>query len=107
MNYTIIETSIFTKRVIELFTDEEYKDFQSELLKNPTKGDVISGSKGLRKIRVASSGRGKRGGSRVIYYLQEGDKIIFLLLIFPKNEQENLSNEQLSKLIKVIESIKQ
>jgi hypothetical protein len=61
-----IETSIFTRQVLELLTDEEYADLQSELAANPLAGDVIEGTGGLRKVRVAAKGKGKRGGARVI-----------------------------------------
>ncbi|HEX5676798.1 MAG TPA: hypothetical protein VFX91_02400 [Alcanivorax sp.] len=63
-----IETPIFTKRLRGLLDDESYADFQQELGNRPDMGDVIQGTGGLRKVRVASSGRGKRGGARVIYY---------------------------------------
>lgn len=55
-----IETSVFTRQVQELLTDEEYAVFQSALAANPEAGDVIEGTGGLRKVRVAASGRGKR-----------------------------------------------
>ena len=55
-----------TRQVLELLTDEEYADFQSELAANPLAGDVIEGTGGLRKVRVAAKGRGKRGGARAI-----------------------------------------
>jgi hypothetical protein len=61
-----IETSVFTRQVLELMTDEEYADFQSELAANPLAGDVIKDTGGLRKVRVVAKGRGKRGGARVI-----------------------------------------
>lgn len=61
-----IETSVFTRQVLEMLTDEEYADFQSELVANPLAGDVIEGTGGLRKVHVAANGRGKRGGARVI-----------------------------------------
>ena len=64
----IIETSIFTKRVIELLEDDEYKELQLFLAANPESGDIIPGSQGLRKLRWKSQGKGKRGGSRIIYY---------------------------------------
>lgn len=56
-----IETSVFTRQVQELLTDEEYAAFQSALAANPEAGDVIEGTGGLRKVQVAASGRGKRG----------------------------------------------
>ena len=63
-----IETSVFTRQVQELLTDEEYRQLQIVLLVHPDVGDLIQGSGGLRKMRWSAKGHGKRGGSRVIYY---------------------------------------
>ncbi|MCC5789168.1 MAG: type II toxin-antitoxin system RelE/ParE family toxin [Opitutales bacterium] len=98
-----IETPIFTKQASGgLFNDEELKQLQTELLKNPCKGDLITGSGGLRKIRLARKGRGKSGGFRVIYY-RNTPEIIFLLLAYPKNKQENLTKAELKLLRELIE----
>ena len=64
----IIETSVFTKQVQTLLTDEEYHQLQAELVRRPEAGAVIPRSGGLRKVRWSMPGRGKRGGARVIYY---------------------------------------
>ena len=64
---------------------------------NPDAGDVIRGGGGLRKIRWSAQGRGKRGGIRIIYYLLEEDQI-YLLFAYPKNKQEDLTNDQLRVL---------
>jgi mRNA-degrading endonuclease RelE of RelBE toxin-antitoxin system len=64
----IIETPIFTKRVKEILSDEEYRLFQIKLINDPESGNIIKGSGGIRKIRWSGSGRGKRGGSRILYY---------------------------------------
>ncbi|WP_275348286.1 type II toxin-antitoxin system RelE/ParE family toxin [Xenorhabdus bovienii] len=63
-----IETSIFTEDCKELLSDDEYREFQQYLADNPAAGDVIQHTGGLRKVRWASRGKGKRGGVRVIYY---------------------------------------
>jgi mRNA-degrading endonuclease RelE of RelBE toxin-antitoxin system len=67
-------------------------------------GDLIRSSGGLRKMRWAGSGRGKRGGLRIIYYWNLPDSTILLLLAYPKNEQDNLTPEQLKILKSVIET---
>ena len=72
----IIETPIFTKRVKSILKDEEYRLLQNELIFKPESGKIIPGSGGLRKIKWSGSGRGKRGGSRLIYYWFRGDEII-------------------------------
>ena len=63
-----IETSIFTKRITESVSDEDYHKLQVLLAEHPDAGDLIRGSGGIRKIRCAASGRGKRGGARTLYY---------------------------------------
>jgi hypothetical protein len=64
----IIETSIFTNKITTILNDEEYRGLQHVLLAIPGAGDLIQGSGGIRKIRWGASGRGKRGGVRIIYY---------------------------------------
>jgi hypothetical protein len=97
-----IETPIFTKQASGgLFTDEELKELQRELLNNPNKGDLIAGSGGLRKIRLARKGGGKSGGFRVIYY-RSTPEVIFLLLAYPKNKQDNLSKAEVKLLRELI-----
>lgn len=98
-----IETPMFTKRLRDLLDDDRYADFQRELALNPEQGDVIEGTGGLRKVRVASRGRGKRGGSRVIYYHFVSRSHIALLLIYPKNEKDDLSDSERKALKQLIE----
>lgn len=86
-----IETSVFTRQVLELLTDDEYADFQRNLAGNPWAGDVIQGTGGLRKVRVAARGHGKRGGARVIYYYVSSAAQIRLLLIYAKGRKDDLS----------------
>jgi mRNA-degrading endonuclease RelE of RelBE toxin-antitoxin system len=101
---TFKETTIFTRQVAELLSDEELNAMQWALMANPECGDLIRGSGGLRKLRWAGSGRGKRGGLRVIYYWHSSESIILLLLAYPKNEQENLTPAQLKVLKSIIEN---
>ena len=79
------------------------KQLQLELLEDPNRGDLIVGGGGLRKIRVARKGGGKSGGYRVIYY-RNTPEVIFLLLAYPKNKQDNLSKAELKLLRELIES---
>ena len=97
----IIETTIFTRKVKNLLSIEEYRILQNEIINNPEKGKIIRGSGGLRKIRFAIAGKGKSGGVRVIYYWIRRKEIILMLLVYPKNEQDNLTPEQL-KLLKTL-----
>jgi hypothetical protein len=99
----IIETSFFTKKVTSLLSEEEYRNLQNELIVNPGKGKVIRGSNGLRKIRCKLADKGKSGGVRIIYYWISQDNIIMMLLIYPKNEQDNLTSTQLKLLKSIVE----
>ena len=85
-----IESPLFSKLVNLYLEDEEYAAFQWDLALHPEKGDVIPGSGGLRKVRWAGKGRGKRGGVRVIYYYKNREGQIWLLTIYAKNEDENI-----------------
>ena len=80
----------------DYLSDDEYSELQQELLANPKKGDVISGTGGLRKVRFGDSkrGRGKRGGTRIIYYYYVKGSQFWLFTIYDKDEMTDLSREQ-------------
>jgi hypothetical protein len=101
----IVETPVFTRRVTEILTDEEYRGLQSALLVRPDAGNLIVGTGGARKIRWALDGRGKSGGVRVIYFWAATREIILMLLVYPKNEQDTLTDVQKKLLRKVVESM--
>lgn len=89
-----IETPIFTEDVLTLLSDEEYREFQLYLAENPTAGDVIKETGGLRKVRWSSGGKGKRGGVRVIYYHKLSESQIRLLVIYKKGIKDDLSADE-------------
>ena len=66
VNMIFIETSLFTKIIATYLSDDEYAALQSFLVENPEAGDIVRGSGGVRKLRWAKSGKGKRGGIRII-----------------------------------------
>jgi len=84
--------------VEEYFSDEEYIRLQLELIKNPETGPVIPGSGGVRKLRWAASGRGKRGGYRVIYFVRRPKGVIWMLTIYPKNVVDSIPGHLLKKI---------
>ena len=98
----LIETSVFTRQVQAALTDEEYRTLQLQLIARPDAGRVILGSGGLRKLRWGLSGRGKRGGVRVIYYWQTAARKIFLLFMYPKNVRSDLSPTELRILRELV-----
>jgi len=85
---------MFTKQANNLLDDKSYRNLQNLLIKNPKAGDVIRGTGGLRKIRVATSGHGKKGGSRIIYYHFDITGQIALLMIYPKNKKDDLTDKE-------------
>jgi mRNA-degrading endonuclease RelE of RelBE toxin-antitoxin system len=93
-----LETPIFTRQIKALVDDDQYRQLQLRLLAHPDAGDLIPGSGGLRKVRMAVSGRGKRGGARIIYYWITAKSQIYMLLAYAKSEQDDLSEEQLKAL---------
>jgi mRNA-degrading endonuclease RelE of RelBE toxin-antitoxin system len=99
----IIETPIFTKRIQELITDDEYRLLQTHLVNRPDVGKIMPGSGGIRKLRWSAGGHGKRGDLRVIYYWFISKEIILLLYVYPKSERDDLTIEQLRQLRKIIE----
>ncbi len=98
-----IETSVFTRQVTTLLSDDEYRQLQVVLATRPDSGAVISGGGGLRKIRWSISGRGKRGGVRVIYYWINRKDQILMLFMYPKNAQDDLTPQQLKTLREIVE----
>lgn len=98
-----IETPLFEKSKEGIFDEDELQKFQLELLERPDSGDLIPKGKGLRKIRWSAGGHGKRGGARVIYYWITAENVIYLLLAYKKNKQENLTPQQLKLLTDFID----
>ncbi len=100
----IVETPVFTRRIVQLLPDDEYRLLQQQLIADPERGKLIRGSGGLRKVRWSASGRGKSGGVRIIYYWAPRPDVILMLLAYAKNEQEDLSPDQLKLLKRFVET---
>jgi hypothetical protein len=94
----IVETPAFTRLVLGLMGDDDYARLQAAVSSRPDLGKIIRGGGGIRKMRWAGSGRGKRGGLRLIYYWQSDADRIWMLLLYPKSERDDLSRQQLRQL---------
>ncbi|MDQ8155223.1 MAG: type II toxin-antitoxin system RelE/ParE family toxin [Gemmatimonadota bacterium] len=108
MAYThmqLLETTVFTRQVQAVLSDESYRLLQLVLLLRPDAGALIPGSAGLRKLRWAAPGRGKRGGVRVVYYWQARRYQIVFLYLYPKNARSTLSAAQLKALRAAVDSL--
>jgi hypothetical protein len=77
-----------------LFDDDALRVVQAQLLIDPEAGDLIPGGRGLRKIRAALPGRGKRGGARVIYYWRVSPEVCYLIFAYAKNAKDDLTPAQ-------------
>lgn len=93
-----VESEAFTEDVRTLLDDDEYSAFQQFLADHPDAGDLIRGTGGLRKIRWATRGRGKRAGVRVIYFHRASAEEIRLLLIYRKGVKDDLTPREKAAL---------
>jgi hypothetical protein len=100
-----VELPIFIRCADDLFSDEDLTELQNTLLANPDAGDVIPGGAGLRKLRVALPGRGKRGGARVIYYHWVSKEQCYLVYAQAKNVTASLSPDQLRRLAQAMQAV--
>lgn len=111
MNRLVIQIRKFSGILDDLIADnklseEDFMTFEERLVNYPDLGDVIQGTGGLRKTRLCSSSKGKSGGFRVCYCDVPEKGKLFLVVIFPKNVQEDLSSEEKRFLKKLIETLK-
>lgn len=104
--FTFIEHPTFTKQIKSLFSDEEYRSLQLDLVANPESGVVIPGLAGLRKLRWGGKGKGKRGGARIIYLLIPKPGLVYLFYVYTKGDITDMSSEQKKRLAKAVEQIK-
>src|SRR5580693_7686746 len=99
--HTVVETAPYLAEAERLFEENEQTSIVDTVSSDPHCGVVIPGTGGVRKLRVAASGRGKRGGARVIYLFGGDDVPVFLLALFAKNEKSDLSQAERNKLARI------
>ena len=97
-----VETPVFTKRVKDVLPDEDYRTLQIALMLRPEQGPLLKGSGGLRKVRWAPRGLGKRGGVRVIYFWRPDEQVFYMLFAYAKTAQEDLTPDQLRALARIV-----
>lgn len=101
-----VETPIFTRLVTAALSEGDYAALQQELADHPDVGRLIEGGAGIRKIRWAAAGAGKRGGFRVIYYWRVADDQIYLLYLFAKSARADLTRAQVRQLADAARALK-
>ena len=100
-----IETPTFSRLITALLVDDEYSKLQEELVKRPDAGDLIKDGGGIRKLRWKRAGTGKSGGIRVIYYWLTEDDQLLMLLAYPKNVKDNLTDKETAILRKLVKEL--
>ncbi len=95
---TVVETPEFLAAARRIMDDEERALLIGHLARNPFAGDAIPGTGGVRKMRWALQGRGKRGGARVIYFFHNETMPLFALTAYAKNERTDLSQAERNEL---------
>jgi hypothetical protein len=98
-----VETPVFTRTVTALLDEVQYRALQLALALRPEQGDLIRGSGGLRKLRWRLKGRGKRGGVRVIYYWDAATETFYMLYAYTKQEQGDLTPQQVKVLRRLVQ----
>ncbi len=102
---TLVPIGTFEETARKLLGKAGFDDMLEFLARRPKAGTVIQGTGGLRKVRFARGGKGKSGGTRVIYYYHNDTKPILLLLIYAKADQDNLTDAQKAQLKKHVNAI--
>ncbi|MFZ3342013.1 MAG: type II toxin-antitoxin system RelE/ParE family toxin [Terriglobales bacterium] len=102
---TVVETPSYIALAGKLFREAQRDNIAAMVAENPECGDVMAGTGGFRKVRVARSGMGKSGGARVVYIWRNDKFPIFLITVFPKNEKANLTKAERNALKKRADNI--
>ena|ERR1019366_1797119 len=102
---TVVETARFLRDVESLMSGAEREQLVSFIGANPETGQIIPETGGVRKIRWARAGKGKRGGARVIYYYHSEPLPLFLLTAYAKNEKENLTAAERNTMKRLVQIV--
>jgi hypothetical protein len=103
---TVVEVEPFPSKADAVWSEEERLCFVAFIACNPTTGDVIPGSGGIRKVRWRRTGHGKRGGVRVVYYFHDESMPLFLLTVYAKSRKDSLSPNELRVSRKLVEQLR-
>ena len=101
----IVATKAYDRLAAFLSVDEAAR-LEAFIAANPESGDLIPGTGGIRKLRWAASGRGKRGGARIIYYYHSPAMILFLLAAYTKATKIDLTSDEKKQFRKLTEHLK-
>ena len=103
---TVAETPTFSRQADKLFSKDERREMINFLAQNPLAGDEIPGTGGVRKLRFADLGRGRRGGARVIYYYLDETMPIYALLAYAKTAKTDMTPDERRTVSKIAAALK-
>jgi hypothetical protein len=104
---TVAETPLFQRQAKDVWDEDEREAFVNFIARNPEAGDVIADTGGVRKVRWGRGSSGKRGGTRVIYFYHDANLPLYLLMVYAKARQEDLSADEkraVRKLVGILKS---
>jgi len=104
---TVAETQLFLRQAADVWSEEERHEFVDFIASHPDAGEIIPDTGGVRKIRWRRQGVGKRGGVRVIYFYFDDSAPLYLLTIYAKSQQEDLSPEGKQKIKSISAALKE
>ncbi len=102
---TVVETPGYLRAAEVLFSETELDQIVTMVAADPECGEIMQGTGGFRKVRVARGGMGKRGGARVVYILRNEMFPVFLVAAYAKNEKDNLTRKERNELAKRADEI--
>ncbi|HEY1978788.1 MAG TPA: type II toxin-antitoxin system RelE/ParE family toxin [Xanthobacteraceae bacterium] len=102
---SVIEFPGYRRRADELLSRDEQDAIVDLIAYEPTCGDLIPGTGGLRKVRVGRGGSGKRGGARIVYYFHNTEYPVLVVAIYAKNEKADLSAQDKRKFLALVKEI--
>ena len=102
----LVASTTYKRAIRKLLSVEERKSMEAAIAADPQGAPVIPGSGGIRKVRWARGGGGKRGGIRTIYFLYAETTTIYLLTAYAKAEQDDLRPGDLRDWAKLVRAIK-
>jgi mRNA-degrading endonuclease RelE of RelBE toxin-antitoxin system len=100
-----VEAPLFSRLIYDYLDEDEYLGLQMFLFQFPDSGKVVPGTGGVRKLRWAMQGKGKRGGIRVIYYWKTSENEIWLLTVYGKNERDTIPAYILRQIAEEIRNV--
>lgn len=100
---TVAELPEYIRRAQQLLSESERSSVIDYLAEHPKAGDVMEGTRGIRKLRWGRGARGKSGGVRVIYYFFNEEMPLYLITLFAKNQQDNLTKAERNELGNMVE----